>query len=62
MHHIKHLRNYPQYALSMWIEEDGKMVRQLESLCADCHEKEHPERLRQYRKKKNGFINKERWD
>lgn len=61
VHHIKHLREYPEYALSMWIEDEGKKVRQLISLCSDCHDKEHPERLRQY-KNKYEFVTKERWD
>lgn len=62
VHHVKHLRDAPHLALAMWRQNDmGVWVRQLESLCDDCHADEHPERLRQY-KKRAGFVNAERWD
>lgn len=59
VHHIKHLTEYPQLALCMWVKESGIWVRQLISLCDECHEIEHPERLKQYRKKRQ--VTQERW-
>jgi len=48
VHHKRHLKDAPELALT-----DGN----LESLCAACHEEEHPE----YRYKPKGFRNPERW-
>lgn len=60
VHHSKHLRDRPDLALAIWdIKPDGAKERQLVSLCDDCHEEEHPERLKQYKKKKP--ITEERW-
>lgn len=61
VHHIKHLRDRPDLALSIWDHETGE--RQLVSLCRHCHELRHPESLRQY-----GWavikipVTQERWD
>lgn len=41
VHHIKHLKRHPKLALSIYV--GGQ--RQLESVCFDCHEDYHPERL-----------------
>ena len=49
VHHLKHLRDAPELALTM---------ENLESLCAACHEREHPERHR--RRIANELI-PERW-
>ena len=57
VHHVKHLKDRPDLALSIW---DGP-ERQLVSLCRACHEEEHPER--QWRKVvKRDYVTKERWD
>lgn len=48
VHHIKHLKECPELALT-----DSN----LESLCRDCHEEKHPER----HKKKKDFWTPERW-
>ena len=37
VHHIKHLRNHPELALV-----DSNLM----SLCLECHDEEHPEKLR----------------
>ena len=49
VHHIKHLKDCPELALS---------PDNLISLCERCHEEVHPEK-KKYRKKK--FVNVERW-
>lgn len=42
VHHVKHLKDRPDLAYSIM---DGK-TRQLVSLCKDCHNKVHPEKLK----------------
>lgn len=42
VHHVKHLKERPDLALSLFDPDTGK--RQLVSLCRSCHEDEHPER------------------
>lgn len=60
VHHVKHLRDRPDLALSLWdIHPDGIRERQLISLCDDCHAEEHPERL-MHREKKQP-LTEERW-
>ena len=52
VHHIKHLRDYPELAL-----DDSN----LETLCFTCHELEHVNERKLFEKKKEGFTNEERW-
>lgn len=59
VHHIKHLRDRPDLALSIWDPDTGE--RQLEAICKTCHEAEHPESLRQYAPTAPP-ISAERWD
>lgn len=54
VHHVKHLKDRPDLALSMF---DGD-ERQLVSLCESCHNKEHPEKMK-YSKKPP--LNEEKW-
>ena len=57
VHHVKHLRDRPDLALSIWDGEE----RQLVSVCKKCHEEEHPESLRQYAPRLIP-VTDERWD
>lgn len=50
VHHIKHLKEHPELAL----DDDN-----LESLCSDCHNLEHPEKLKDFCKSKR--WNDEKW-
>lgn len=60
VHHVQHLKDRPDLALSIY-DEDGN--RQLLSLCRACHELEHPERLRPaWTAKQSDPLTKERWD
>lgn len=59
VHHVKHLRDRPDLALSIYDPDTG--VRQLISVCKDCHEMLHPEAQRQYRPSKTP-VTAERWD
>lgn len=61
VHHVKHVKKYPELALSKYyIDENGDEKRQLISLCDLCHDEEHPERLRGRMKKKK-LLTQERW-
>lgn len=60
VHHVKHLKNRPDLALSIFDPDTGE--RQLLSVCRPCHEEQHPERMR-----RKGFVfvpplTEERWD
>lgn len=57
VHHVKHLRDRPDLALSIW---DGD-ERQLVSVCKQCHEELHPESFTQFLPKEPP-ITAERWD
>ena len=59
VHHVKHLRDRPDLALSIYDPDTG--VRQLISVCKDCHEILHPEAQRQYRLR-TAPLTPERWD
>ena len=61
VHHVKHLRDRPDLALSVWdVEPDGTRVRQLVSLCGACHEAEHPERFKRCKPRAKP-LTEERW-
>lgn len=57
VHHVRHLRDRPDLALSIWF--NGK--RQLISVCKICHEEQHPESLRQFTPAPPP-VTLERWD
>ncbi|MGL9969375.1 HNH endonuclease [Enterococcus sp. DIV1420a] len=50
VHHLKKVKEFPSLAL---------LLSNLEPLCNSCHNKEHPEKLSAFKKKK--FKNEERW-
>lgn len=60
VHHVKHLRDRPDLALSIFDPENGE--RQLLSLCRACHEMEHPERLHLAQGAAAEPLTEERWD
>lgn len=57
VHHIKHLKDRPDLALSIFDGED----RQLESVCKSCHEAYHPESQRRCIDP-TPPLTEERWD
>jgi len=60
VHHVNHVKNRPDLAMSLLYEdENGVIRRNLISVCSECHELEHPERMRKYEPKKP--ITEERW-
>ncbi len=52
VHHIKHLKDYPELAL-----DDSN----LETLCFECHELEHINERHYFESKEERFTNEERW-
>lgn len=61
VHHVKHLKDRPDLALSMHDPETHE--RQLVSLCKACHEEAHPERIEKWKySATRKQITKERWD
>lgn len=56
VHHVHHLKDRPDLALSLK-DEHGK--RQLVSLCKHCHNKVHPEKFKEYNYKEP--LTPERW-
>lgn len=59
VHHIKHLEDRPDLALSIYDESTGE--RQLITLCKACHEAQHPDALRTDTAPKP-TVTVERWD
>ena len=59
VHHVKHLRDRPDLALSIYDPDTGE--RQLICVCKQCHEELHPESQRQYRMRE-APVTIERWD
>lgn len=59
VHHVKHLRERPDLALSIFDPDTGE--RQLVTVCKACHEEEHPESLRRCAPSKPP-LTAERWD
>ena len=60
VHHIKHLRDRPDLALSVYDPSTGD--RQLITVCKQCHEDEHPESLNHFSKSSSTNEYEERWD
>ena len=58
VHHVKHLKDRPDLALSIFDPDTGE--RQLVLVCKQCHEDEHPESLRRISPVLP--VTEERWD
>jgi 5-methylcytosine-specific restriction enzyme A len=52
VHHIKEVKDFPQLAL---------VINNVESVCINCHNKEHGRIVKYIRKNKPKFVNEERW-
>ena len=59
VHHVKHLRDRPDLALSIRDPDTGE--RQLLTVCKRCHEELHPEGMRQTAQPSRP-LTAERWD
>lgn len=60
VHHVKHLKDRPDLALSVFDPSTGE--RQLLSVCRACHEVLHPERMRRKDFVFVPSLTEERWD
>ena len=60
VHHVRHVREYPELALSRYYTDETGQHINLIPVCKKCHNMLHPEkRCRRYGKKK--YRNEERW-
>ena len=60
VHHVKHLKKYPELAYSRYYYEGSTKYIQLMAVCNDCHEALHPEKFNN-KINENKFMNVERW-
>ena len=62
VHHVNHLKDRPELALSTWYHDPAthQRRRQLISLCHDCHEEVHGYRCKEGKAKPELTV--ERWD
>ena len=44
VHHVQHVRKYPELALSKYYTYKGKQYKNLIAVCKSCHNKLHPEK------------------
>lgn len=58
VHHIFEADKYPAFKYDIWVNINGKVYRNLVSLCRDCHEEIHG----RGKKAKDKFVNEERFD
>ena len=60
VHHVCHVRDHPELALSRTYKDytTGKDEINLIPVCKACHNRLHPEKNH---KKRNGYVNEERW-
>lgn len=58
VHHVRHLKQYPELAYSRTYKENNKEHIQLMPLCHECHERLHKRGI--YAEPK-GFTNQEKW-
>lgn len=61
VHHVRHVRQYPEYALSRTYEFQGRSFPNLLPLCASCHEAHHPERHARKHHADGHEVTPERW-
>lgn len=70
VHHHYKVEEYPQYKYQMYVKRaDGSKVRNLYSLCAECHEAIHADTHRNHHStstlkmmRNDDFTTEERWD
>lgn len=69
VHHHFPVTNYPEYKYQMFVKKsDGTRIRNLYSLCTECHEFVHKDTHRNKQQKKaklyrdDSFTTPERWD
>ena len=58
VHHVQHVKKYPELALSEYYIYKGRQQQNLIPLCHDCHDRSHN---RMQYKPKPKPLNEERW-
>lgn len=61
VHHVNHVKDRPDLALTQYIMDDDNRIANLIPLCNKCHNLEHPEKTFKAHNK-NKPITDERWD
>lgn len=61
VHHAKHVRQYPELAMSRTFSYKGKIYNNLIPVCKACHNRLHPEKQRKNKIDNDKFTNVERW-
>lgn len=61
VHHNRHVKSYPRYALSRTYRFRGVEYQNLIPLCAACHERRHPERNHGKHHTSGREVTPERW-
>lgn len=61
VHHVQHVRKYPQLAMSRTYEYQGRTYNNLIPVCKACHNRLHPEKQQKNKINNNKFTNIERW-
>lgn len=59
VHHVKHLRRFPELAYSRYYYDQYGQHKQLVATCHECHEEQHPDRFHKNDSKR--FISPERF-
>lgn len=61
VHHVQFVRSHPAEALSRTYEYEGRTFQNLIPVCKSCHNKLHPEKNKNRIKRKESYVNEERW-
>lgn len=61
VHHVRRVKQYPEYALSATYDFQGREEVNLVPLCASCHEARHPERHARKHHASGHEVTPERW-
>jgi 5-methylcytosine-specific restriction endonuclease McrA len=61
VHHVKHVRDYPELALSRYYTDGVQRYVNLIPVCKKCHNRLHPEKRRNRDSKRQRYTNQERW-
>ena len=63
VHHVMHVRDHPELALSRTYSIGGEIYQNLVPVCKACHNKLHPEKRKHCHThgKTDSFTNEERW-
>lgn len=61
VHHVQFVRKHPELALSRTYVFNGKKYQNLIPVCKACHNRLHPEKMKNKSMSEKGYVNEERW-